>query len=109
VEVGSELQQTYQPGERFVIQRRWTTPPSTTRSAIAMAGAGIHKVAVSYTLPATWQNISLIPEEVLAAGCLLSLPDPSLPHAHAAISEPISCARLGPGTSHAPGAKQRAG
>jgi L-iditol 2-dehydrogenase len=33
----------------------------------------------------------LVTEEILQAGCLLPLPDSSLPFAHAALSEPFSC------------------
>jgi threonine dehydrogenase-like Zn-dependent dehydrogenase len=92
VDVGAELQKTYQPGERYVIQPAVDHAPINHPERYREGGRGIHKVAVSYTLAGHLAEYILIPEEVLAAGCLLSLPDPSLPHAHAAISEPISCA-----------------
>jgi len=92
VEVGAELQKTYQPGERYVIQPAIEHAPINHLERYREGGRGIHKIAVSYTLGGHLAEYILIPEEVLAAGCLLPLPDPSLPHAHAAISEPISCA-----------------
>ena len=49
------------------------------------------KIAVGYTLPGLLAEYVLIGPEVLAAGCLLPLPDAELPAAHAAIAEPISC------------------
>ena len=92
VEVGAELHKTYQPGQRYVIQPSIEHAPINHLERYRDGGRGIHKVAVSYTLGGHLAEYILIPEEVLAAGCLLPLPDPGLPHAHAAISEPISCA-----------------
>jgi len=91
VEVGAELQKTYQPGERYVIQPAVEHAPINHLERYREGGRGIHKIAVGYTLGGLLAEYILISEEVLAAGCLLPLPDPSLPHAHAAISEPISC------------------
>ena len=92
VEVGAELHKTYQPGQRYVIQPSIEHAPINHLERYRDGGRGIQKVAVSYTLGGHLAEYILIPEEVLAAGCLLPLPDPGLPHAHAAISEPISCA-----------------
>jgi threonine dehydrogenase-like Zn-dependent dehydrogenase len=92
VEVGEELQKTYQPGERYVIQPAIDHAPMNHLERYRDGGRGIHKVAVSYTLGGHLAEYILIPEEILAAGCLLPLPDSKLPYAHAAISEPISCA-----------------
>ena len=92
VEVGAELQKTYQPGQRFVVQPSIERAPINHLERYRDGGRGIHKIAVSYTLAGHLAEYILIPEEVLAAGCLLPLPDPSMPNAHAAISEPISCA-----------------
>ena len=92
VEVGADLLKAYQPGQRYVIQPAIEHAPINHTERYRDGGRGIHKVAVSYTLGGHLAEYILIPEEVLAAGCLLPLPDPSLPHAHAAISEPISCA-----------------
>ena len=91
VEVGRDLQKTYQPGERYVIQPAVDHPPINHRNRYHDGGRGIHKVAVSYTLGGHLAEYILVPEEVLAAGCLLPLPDPKLPYSHAAMSEPISC------------------
>ena len=55
------------------------------------AARGMAKIAVGHTLPGLLAEYVLIGEEVLAAGCLLPLPDASLPAAHAAIAEPVSC------------------
>ena len=48
-------------------------------------------MAVGYTLGGHLAEYVLVSEEILAAGCLLPLPDASLPYAHAALSEPFSC------------------
>ncbi len=92
VEVGPDLQQTYHPGERYVIQPAVDHAPINHPERYRNGGRGIHKVAVSYTLGGHLAEYILIPEEVLAAGCLLPLPNSKLPYAHAAMSEPISCA-----------------
>ena len=92
VEVGAELQKTYQVGERYVVQPSIEHAPINHLERYREGGRGIHKIAISYTLGGHLAEYILIPEEVLAAGCLLPLPDPKLPLAHAAISEPISCA-----------------
>jgi len=91
VEVGAELQKTYQPGERYVVQPAIDHAPINHLERYRNGGRGIQKVAVSYTLGGHLAEYILIPEEVLAAGCLLPLPDSQLANAHAAISEPISC------------------
>jgi L-iditol 2-dehydrogenase len=50
------------------------------------------KVAVGYTLPGHLAEYTLITEEILAADCLLPVPDANLPAFAAALAEPISCA-----------------
>ncbi len=92
VEVGADLQKTYHPGERFVVQPAVDHAPINHPERYRDGGRGIHKIAVSYTLGGHLAEYILIPEEVLAAGCLLPLPNSTLPYSHAAISEPISCA-----------------
>jgi L-sorbose 1-phosphate reductase len=92
VEVGSNLQKTYHPGERYVIQPAIDHAPINHLERYRNGGRGIHKVAISYTLSGHLAEYILIPEEVLATGCLLPLPTPNLPYSHAAIAEPISCA-----------------
>ena len=92
VEVGSDLQKLYHPGERYVIQPAVDHAPINHPERYRDGGRGIHKVAVSYTLSGHLAEYILIPEEVLAAGCLLPLPNSKLPYSHAAMAEPISCA-----------------
>ena len=92
VEVGRDLTKTYHPGERYVIQPAIDRAPINHLERYRDGGRGIHKIAISYTLAGHLAEYILIPEEVLAAGCLLPLPDPKLPYSHAAMTEPISCA-----------------
>ena len=92
VEVGEGLRDRYRPGQRFVVQPAVDHPPINNLERYRNRGRGIAKVAVGYTLPGHLSEYMLITEEVLAAGCLLPLPDPGIPYAHAALSEPFSCA-----------------
>jgi len=92
VEVGEDLRDRYRPGQRFVVQPAVDHPPIINLERYRDRGQGIAKVAVGYTLPGHLAEYMLITEEVLAAGCLLPLPDPGIPYAHAALSEPFSCA-----------------
>jgi threonine dehydrogenase-like Zn-dependent dehydrogenase len=92
VEVGKDLQGAgYEPGRRFVLQPAVDHPPVNHRDRYRDGGRGVAKVAVGYTLPGHLAEYILIPEEVLEARCLIPLPDPAIPHAHAAMSEPFSC------------------
>jgi L-sorbose 1-phosphate reductase len=91
VEAGEALKSDYQPGQRFVIQPAVDHPPINHRDRYRNQGRGIEKVAVGYTLGGHLAEYVLIPEEVLEARCLLSLPQDSIPYAHAATSEPLSC------------------
>ena len=91
VEVGQELQDRYRPGERYVIQPAVMHPPINHRERYREGGRGIVKVSVGYTLAGHLAEYILIPEEVVAAGCLLAIRDASFPFAHAALSEPLSC------------------
>lgn len=91
VEVGSKLQNTYHPGERYVIQPAVDHAPINHPERYRDGGRGIRKVAVSYTLGGHLAEYILIPEEILEARCLLPLPTSKLPYSHAAMSEPISC------------------
>ena len=92
VEVGSKLQKTYHPGERYVVQPAVDHAPINHLERYRDGGRGINKVAVSYTLGGHLAEYILIPEEVIVAGCLLPLPSPKLAYSHAAMAEPISCA-----------------
>jgi threonine dehydrogenase-like Zn-dependent dehydrogenase len=91
VEVGQELKGRYLPGQRYVIQPAVNHPPICHRERYRDGGRGVVKVAAGYTLPGHLAEYMLITEETVAAGCLLPLPDPSFPFAHAALSEPLSC------------------
>ena len=91
VEVGQELTDRYHPGERYVVQPAVDHPPINHRERYPDGGRGVAKVAVGYTLPGHLAEYILILEEAVAAGCLLPVPNPSFPFAHAALSEPVSC------------------
>ena len=91
VEVGAGLRGRYSPGQRYVIQPAVDSAPINHRERYRDGGRGINKVAVGYTLGGHLAEYVLITEEILAAGCLLPLPDATLPYAHAALSEPFSC------------------
>jgi len=91
VEVGQELTHRYQPGERYVVQPAVDHPPINHRERYPDGGRGVAKVAVGYTQPGHLAEYILIMEEAVAAGCLLPVPSPSFPFAHAALSEPVSC------------------
>ncbi len=91
VEVGAALKDRYRPGERYVIQPAVDQAPINHRERYRDGGRGIAKVAVGYTLPGHLAEYILVTEEVLAAGCLLPIPDPRFPFAQAAMAEPFSC------------------
>ncbi|HZP03017.1 MAG TPA: zinc-binding dehydrogenase [Terriglobia bacterium] len=91
VEVGKELTDRFRPGERYVVQPAVDHEPINHRERYRDGGRGITKVAVGYTLGGHLAEYLLILEEVLEAGCLLPVPTPDFPYAHAAMSEPFSC------------------
>ena len=91
VEVGADLRARYRPGERYVIQPAVDIAPINHLERYRDGARGVNKVAVGYTLGGHLAEYVLVSEEILAAGCLLPLPDASLPYAHAALSEPFSC------------------
>ena len=92
VEVGTELRERYCPGQRYVIQPAVDAAPINYRERYRDGARGVYKMGVGYTLSGHLAEYVVISEEILAAGCLLPLPDASLPYAHAALSEPFSCA-----------------
>ena len=92
VQVGEKLKAAYTAGQRFVVQPAVDHSPVNHRERYRNQGAGVNKVAVGYTLAGHLAEYILIPEEVLEAGCLLPIPDAGVAFAHAAMSEPISCA-----------------
>jgi len=91
VEVGEELRNRYQPGARYVLQPAVDHPPLHHREWYRDNAKGVMKIAFGYTLGGHLAEYVLIPEEALAADCLLPLPDPSICYAHASLSEPIAC------------------
>jgi threonine dehydrogenase-like Zn-dependent dehydrogenase len=95
VKVGENLRQRYQVGQRYAVQPSVEHPPINHRERYRDNAQGVQKLGVGYTLPGHLAEYMLVPEEVIAAGCLLPLPDPALPYAHAAIAEPFSCAISG--------------
>ena len=91
VQVGEALRNQYQTGELYVVQPAVDHEPVNHRERYRNAGQGVRKVAVGYTLAGHLAEYILIPEEVLNSGCLLPVPRPHPPLAHAAMSEPLSC------------------
>lgn len=91
VKVGARLRRRYRAGERFAIQPAVDTAPILHRERYRDEAAGMRKCAVGYTLPGHLAQYILIQEEVLAAQCLLPLPDAGMPYFAAALAEPISC------------------
>jgi L-iditol 2-dehydrogenase len=91
VAVGEDLVDRYAPGRRYAVQPAVDLAPITHLERYRDGGRGVAKIAVGYTLPGLLAEFVLIGQEVLAAGCLLPLPEDALPAAHAAIAEPISC------------------
>jgi len=91
VEVGEELRESYQPGERYVIQPAIDHPPINHRERYRDGAKGVEKIAVSYTLAGHLAEYILITEEILAGECLIPLPNEAIPCAHAAMAEPLSC------------------
>jgi threonine dehydrogenase-like Zn-dependent dehydrogenase len=91
VEVGQELRERYRPGQRYVIQPAVDHAPINYPERYRDGARGIVKVAVGYTLGGHLAEYILVTEEILAADCLIPLPDAVLPYAHVAMSEPLSC------------------
>ncbi len=91
VEVGADLRDRFAVGQRCAVQPAVDIAPIDHLERYRDGGRGVAKIAVGYSLPGLLAEYILIGEEVLAAGCLLPLPDHALPAGHAAIAEPISC------------------
>jgi threonine dehydrogenase-like Zn-dependent dehydrogenase len=91
VEVGADLQGTWEVGQRCAVQPAVDLAPINHLERYRDGGRGVAKIAVGYSLPGLLAEYILLGEEVLAAGCLLPLPDTALAAGHAAIAEPISC------------------
>jgi threonine dehydrogenase-like Zn-dependent dehydrogenase len=91
VEVGEDVRGAWVVGQRCAVQPAVDLAPINHLERYRDGGSGVAKIAVGYSLPGLLAEYILIGEEVLAAGCLLPLPDDALPAGHAAIAEPISC------------------
>jgi threonine dehydrogenase-like Zn-dependent dehydrogenase len=91
VEVGSGLAGEWTVGQRCAVQPAVDHLPIGHLERYHHEGRDVAKIAVGYSLPGLLAEYVLIGEEVLGAGCLLPLPEDSLPAAHATIAEPISC------------------
>jgi L-iditol 2-dehydrogenase len=91
VDVGADLRDTWVAGQRCAVQPAVDHAPINHLERYRDGGSGVAKIAVGYSLPGLLAEYILIGEEVLAAGCLLPLPDDALAAGHAAIAEPISC------------------
>jgi threonine dehydrogenase-like Zn-dependent dehydrogenase len=91
VRVGEALRDQYRLGESYVVQPAVDHEPVNHRERYRDSAQGVSKVAVGYTLAGHLAEYILIPEEVLNSGCLLPVPGPHPPFAHAAMSEPLSC------------------
>ncbi len=91
VDVGEDLAERWSIGQRCAVQPAVDLAPINHLERYRDGGRGVAKIAVGYSLPGLLAEYILIGEEVLAAGCLLPLPDVALPAGHAAIAEPISC------------------
>lgn len=89
--VGEGLHGRYEPGQRFAVQPAVDHAPMNNPERYRDTAVAIAKIAVGYTLPGLLAEYVLIGEEVLAASCLVPLPVASLPAAHVAIAEPLSC------------------
>jgi threonine dehydrogenase-like Zn-dependent dehydrogenase len=89
--IGSNLKDRFFPGQRYVMQPSVEHAPINHLDRYQNRGHGIVKVAAGYTLPGHLAEYVLVTEEAIAAGCLLPVPDLTLPFAHAALTEPLSC------------------
>lgn len=92
VEVGADLADRFTRGQRMVMQPAVEHAPIDHLERYRDNGFGIDKVAAGYTLPGHLAEYILVTQEAIAAGCMLPIPEPDMPYAHAAVTEPISCA-----------------
>ncbi len=92
VKVGEELQDRYAVGQRFAIQPAVDLRPITHRERYNNNAEGMTKAAVGYTLGGMLAEYFLVPEEVMAGGCLIPLPNDDMPHFAVSLAEPMACA-----------------
>ncbi|MDP6524841.1 MAG: zinc-binding dehydrogenase [Kiritimatiellia bacterium] len=91
VKVGEGLADRFKPGERYAVQPAVDVAPILNRERYRNNAEGITKCAVGYTLGGMLAQYIRIQEEVLAAGCLVPLPDQRMPAFAVSMAEPISC------------------
>ncbi len=91
VEVGDDLRDRYQPGQRFAVQPAVAVPPILHRERYRDDAKGMDKCAIGHTLGGMLAQYVRIQEEVIAAECLLPLPDDDLSAFAVSMAEPISC------------------
>ena len=91
VAVGQELKTDMIVGSRYAVQPAVQCPPINNRERYRDHGRGIEKVGCGHTLPGFLAEYMLIPEEIFEANCIVPIENAALPHAHAALAEPISC------------------
>jgi threonine dehydrogenase-like Zn-dependent dehydrogenase len=91
VEIGEQLRDRYQLGERYAIQAAVDHCPINHPDRYRANGKGIERLGVGYSLPGQLAEYTLVTEEILEGQCLLPLQDRPLPYAHAALSEPLAC------------------
>jgi threonine dehydrogenase-like Zn-dependent dehydrogenase len=95
VTAGKNLRDRFPVGKRYCIQPAVDHPPINHRERYRNGGEGMQKVAVGYGLPGHLAQYMLVTEETIEAGCILPVPDESMPFFAAALCEPISCAISG--------------
>jgi threonine dehydrogenase-like Zn-dependent dehydrogenase len=95
VAAGQNVRDRFPVGRRYCIQPAVDHPPINHRERFRQHGEGMLKVAVGYCLPGHFAQYILVTEETIAAGCVLPIPDETMPLFAAALCEPISCAISG--------------
>lgn len=91
VKIGDNLRDKYKVGQRYAIQPAVNIAPILHRERYKNNAEGMHKCAVGYTLGGQLAQYIRVQEEVLQAGCLLSLPEDSMGYFEVSMTEPISC------------------
>jgi threonine dehydrogenase-like Zn-dependent dehydrogenase len=91
VAAGKNVRDRFPVGKRYCLQPAVDHPPINHRERFRNNGEGMLKVAVGYCLPGHLAQYTLVTEETIAAGCVLPLPDETMPFYAAALCEPISC------------------
>ncbi len=91
VAAGGKLDASLKIGSRYSVQPSVDCAPVNDRERYRNQGDGIVRLGCGHTLPGFLSEYMLIPEEIFEAECMIPVPDSALPHAHAALAEPISC------------------